>query len=166
MMLKLMRVMMGCMVMSVVPAMAAEYYSVAVDVASQQVIESVWQEMQAPTAWAPQSLEHLMTRGALLILPKEDLIPKLTWEMDLGVLHPDGNIMHLLGTATVSEVSVKAKQNHATITADLFGVQVNDCRARLSAIVDVGTRSLVMEKFMWNCLGREVAVATALHPKD
>jgi hypothetical protein len=166
MMRKLFFGMMGVTVLHAVPALSAEYYSVAKDAPSQTVVESAWQETQSPTAWAPQPLEQVLTRGVLLVLPKEELVPQLTWEMDLGILQSDGNIMHLLGTATISNITPHSTIKHATITADLSGVQMNDCRAQLSATVDADARTLLIEKLTFHCLGREVTVATALHPKD
>ncbi len=156
----------GSALLSAVPATSADYYSVARDARSGIVIESAWQETPAQTAWAPQPLKTVVARGISLKLPKEDLAPHLDWEMDLGILQPDGNIMHLLGTVRVSEIVSGVKTRLAAIAADLSGVQDSDCRAHLSAIVDANTRALIVEKFVFNCLGHEATVATALYPRE
>lgn len=156
----------GFVLLNTSQAVCADYYSVSVDASSGTFIESAWQEAQAPTAWAPQPLEQVVTRGVALILPKEELVPQLAWEVDLGILQPDGNILHLLGTAVVSDVALQEKTRFALVTADLEGVQVSDCRARLAATVDVDRRLIVVEKLAFNCLGRDIFVAAALHPKE
>jgi hypothetical protein len=146
-------------------AMGSGYYSVAVDAATKTVTESVWQETQAPAAWAPQPLEEVLSRGVTLVLPTDRLVPRQAWEMDIGILQADGNILHLLGTATVSDVISRGQMRLAVVTADLSGVQDSDCRAHLSAMVDAGTHDIWVEKFSFHCLGREMTVATARHPK-
>lgn len=156
----------GIVLLTAFPVAAADYYSVALDVPLQAITETAWQQPQAPTAWAPHALDHILTRGVLLTLPNGELTPQFTWEMDLGILQGDGNITHLLGTASVSEVISKANTTLAVITADLTGVQITDCRARLTASVDARTRVVWTEKVFFNCLGREVVAATARHPKE
>lgn len=157
-----MPVFIGMMLVISFPAIAADYYSVALDVPSKTITETAWQESQPQTEWAPKTLTQLVTRGVGLVLPTGELAPQQSWEMDLGILQDDGNIVHLLGTASVSEMTPK----FAIITADLSGVQLNNCSARLSATVEVATRSVRVEKLAFNCLGREVVVATARHHKE
>lgn len=159
-------VIMAVVFMRLSVASAADYYSVVLDAPSKTITETAWQQTQTPTAWAPHSMEHILTRGVVLTLPNGELALELTWEMDLGILQGDGNITHLLGTASVSEIVVKANTTFAVITADLTGVQTTECRARLSASVDVRTRVVWTEKLFFNCLGREVEVVTARHLKE
>lgn len=156
----------GIALLTAFPVTAADYYSVALDVPSQVITETAWQQPQTPTTWAPHALDHILTRGVLLTLPNGELAPQLTWEMDLGILQGDGNITHLLGTASVSEMILRSNTTLAVIMADLTGVQATDCRARLTASVDVRTLEVWTEKIFFNCLGREVVVATARHPKE
>lgn len=153
---------------ALVPAigLCSPYYSVSVATPTKAITESAWYSDIAMPAWAPQTVAQIAAHGIMMPLPSQELIVGAAWEMDFGVLHSDGNILHLLGTAIVSDVSTPPRRPIATISAVLVGTQNADCRASLQAQVDVTSLQLLVEKLHFVCLGNDVHVATAALPKE
>lgn len=165
--MRLLLMLIGCW-MALLPAigLCSPYYSVSVATPMNVITESAWYSDVAIPAWAPQTVAQIAAHGIMMPLPSQELVAGTAWEMDLGVLHSDENILHLLGTAIVSDVTTPPQRPIATISAVLVGTQNADCRASLLARVDVTSQQLLVEKLHFVCLGNDVRVATAALPKE
>ncbi len=156
----------GCMMIHSATGVCSTYYSVSVDEAKKTTSESKWHVDDGVGTWAPQTLTQIASHGVMLPLPSQRLVKGVAWEVDLGVLQLDGNILHLLGTATVSGVTTMAQRSIATLSVDLTGTQNSDCHTTLQLHVDADSQQLLVEKLHFVCLGEDVRVAMAALPKE
>lgn len=82
-------------------------------------------------------------------------------EMDVPLLAPDGNILHLLGTAHPRALANTA---FAEVSADLVGVTQPECTAHVEVLIDATTRRSLAQKLKMTCLGRTIHDAFVTNP--
>lgn len=106
------------------------------------------------SAWAgdiaPTPLETVARHGLSISIPEDE---STTWEADIPLLTPDGNILHLLGPARMQALQDPAWME---VRADLAGATQPDCTAHLEVLVQAASRRPLAQKLKMNCLGHTI----------
>lgn len=106
------------------------------------------------SAWAgdvaPVTLETVAQRGLSITLPEG---AGTTWEADVPLLTPDGNILHLLGPAQMHALQ---DSSFAEVRADLTGATQPNCTAHIEVLVQAVSRRPLAQKLKMNCLGHSI----------
>lgn len=97
----------------------------------------------------PISLTDIAQRGLPILIDTTTA----DVEMDVPLLAPDGNILHLLGTAHPRPLSNPA---FTEVITNLVGVTQPDCTAHIKILVDAATHQSLAQKLKLSCLGHEI----------
>lgn len=106
---------------------------------------------------APISITDVAQRG-LPVLVETTTVDS---EMDVPLLTPDGNIVHLLGTAHPRTLPDAAC---VEVTVHLTGVTQPECVAHVEVLVDATTHHNLAQKLKMTCLGQTIHDAYIHNP--